>query len=217
MFSSIINGSITIYSGLICFIIAITLGIMIAGINMLTNKYSKNFSITLAILPLLVSIVIIMVNGNLGAGVAVAGAFSLIRFRSIPGNSRDIMSIFFAMSIGIAIGMGYITYSLIATIIGCLFIYILAKSKFGNKESEKLLKITIPEELNYNNMFNDIFDKYLKSYKIEKVKTVNLGSLFEITYRVNIKEKEKEFIDEIRILNGNLKIVLESIYDENEL
>lgn len=217
MFSSIINGSLNVYSGLICFIVAIILGLVISYVNMFTNRYSKNFSITLAVLPLLVSIVIIMVNGNLGAGVAVAGAFSLIRFRSVPGNSRDIISIFFAMSIGISLGMGYITYSVAATILGSLLIFILAKSKFGSKEEEKILRITIPEELDYSNIFNDVFDKYLKSYKIEKVKTINLGSLFEITYRVKLLGNEKELIDDIRVKNGNLKISLESVYDEFEL
>lgn len=217
MFNSIINGSLNLYSGLICFIVAIILGLVISVVNMKANRYSKNFSISLAVLPLLVSIVIIMVNGNLGAGVAVAGAFSLIRFRSVPGNSRDIILIFFAMSIGISIGMGYISYSVIATILGSLFIYILSKSNFAVKESEKLLKITVPEEMDYMKEFNDIFDKYLKSYTIDKVKTINLGSLFEIVYRIKLKGNEKELIDEIRVRNGNLKIVLESIYDETEL
>ena len=217
MFDSIISISLNFYSAAICFIVSVILGLIISYTNMLTNRYSKNFSITLAILPLLVSIVIIMVNGNLGAGVAVAGAFSLIRFRSVPGNSRDIISIFFAMSIGIAIGMGYIGYSAIITILGCVFIYILSKTNFAEKTNERILKITIPEELDYTSVFDDIFDKYLKSCKLEKVKTINLGSLFELTYRVILSGNEKELIDDLRVRNGNLKITLERSVEEIEL
>lgn len=217
MFESIISTSLNFYSASICFIVSVILGLLISYTNMLTNRYSKNFSITLAILPLLVSIIIIMVNGNLGAGVAVAGAFSLIRFRSVPGNSRDIILIFFAMTIGIAIGMGYVIYSVLIAVLGCLFIYALSKTNFANKANERVLEITIPEELDYTTIFDDIFKKYLKEYKLEKVKTINLGSLFELTYRIVLNGNEKELIDDLRIRNGNLKIQLERPVDENEL
>lgn len=211
MFNSIIATSLDAKSLVLIFICALIFGLFIAiGHKKTSNMdYSKNFLITLAILPFLVSILIIMVNGNLGAGVAVAGAFSLIRFRSVPGNSKEIISVFFAMTVGICLGMGYILYSLLVTIIGCLFIFVLTKSKFGNKKNEQLLKITIPEDLDYNNVFKDILEKYTQSFQLLKVKTTNLGSLYEITYKIVIDNQEKNLIDELRTKNANLRISLE--------
>lgn len=201
--------SITMTSLGICMLVALLSGLIISFIHLKTTKSSKNFIITLAILPMLVSFVIMMVNGNLGTSVAVLGAFSLIRFRSVPGTSKEIISIFFAMTIGVAIGMGQVLFASIATLVVCLILLILDKIKFGITTSKKLI-ITIPENLDYTNLFEDIFKKYLDKYSLEKSKTTNMGSLFELTYDVNIKQNinEKEFIDEIRCRNGNLKIIL---------
>lgn len=201
--------SITMTSLGICMLVALLSGLIISFIHLKTTKRSKNFIITLAILPMLVSFVIMMVNGNLGTSVAVLGAFSLIRFRSVPGTSKEIISIFFAMTIGVAIGMGQVLFASIATLVVCLILLILDKIKFGITTSKKLI-ITIPENLDYTNLFEDIFKKYLDKYSLEKAKTTNMGSLFELTYDVNIKQNinEKEFIDEIRCRNGNLKIIL---------
>ena len=218
MFSSIITNNIDISSMLIIFLSSIILGIIIALMHIKTTKYSKNIAITLATLPLLVSVVIIMVNGNLGTGIAVVGAFSLVRFRSIPGNSREITSIFFAMAVGLSLGTGYIGYAFIITIVGSLSIYLLSISSFGSKENYKILRITIPEELDYTNIFDDVFLKYTKKISLDKIKTTNLGSLFELTYHVIINKNEKEFLDDLRCRNGNLKIILErEMIDETEL
>ena len=209
MLESILTStSLTLTSLGICILTSFILGILIAFIHKITTNSTKNFIITLAILPMLVSFIIMMVNGNLGTSVAVLGAFSLIRFRSIPGNSKEIISIFFAMTTGVAIGMGQILFALIATITVCLILFILDKIKIGFTDTKKLV-ITIPKNLDYTNLFNDIFKKYLNKYTLEKSKTTNMGSLFELTYNVSLKNiNEKEFIDELRCRNGNLKIVL---------
>ena len=149
------------------------------------------------------------------------GVFGLVRFRSMPGNSREIVSVFFAMGIGLAIGMGHILFATVITIVVSIFLVILSKTKFGEGNTrDKKLKITIPEDLDYSNVFDDLFEKYTKKNELEKVKTTNMGSLFELTYSIVPKDNinEKEFIDEIRCRNGNLNITLaRQTSNENEL
>ena len=202
--------SLTVKGMLICSIASIILGLIIAITYMIcSEKYSKNFVVTLVILPILVQAVIMMVNGNLGTGVAIVGAFSLVRFRSIPGTSKEIGTIFFSMAIGLATGMGYVAYASIFTVIVALLFIVLHKSGFGEKKSEtKQLKIVIPENLNFDGVFDDIFDKYLEYIKLDRVKTTNLGSMFEISYFVRLKSDAdiKAMIDEIRTRNGNLTV-----------
>lgn len=213
MFTSVLNsavGSLTISNALLCIFTALILGLIIAFTYMLCTEYSKSFVVTLVLLPALVQIVIMMVNGNLGTGVAVLGAFSLVRFRSIPGRSMEIGSIFFAMAVGLAIGMGYITFAVAATMILCLAFFLLLKTNFGEKkDEEKELKVTIPENLDYTEVFNDIFERFTKKVSLERVKTTNLGSMYELKYNIVLKNisKEKTLIDEIRCRNGNLNIV----------
>ena len=208
------SGNLTLTMGnfIICSLTSIVLGIVIAACYMIcSEKYTKSFVVTLAVLPILVQAVITMVNGNLGTGVAIVGAFSLVRFRSIPGNAREIGSVFFAMATGLATGMGYIGYGAVLTVMVALVMIILSKAEFGGKKSadNKQLKITIPENLNYTNLFNDIFEKYLSEYSLLRVKTTNLGSMFELTYSIKMDndESEKEMIDEIRERNGNLTVL----------
>jgi len=199
---------------------SIILGIILAFTHKVTTKSNKNFLISIAILPLLISIVIIMVNGNLGTSVAVLGAFSLVRFRSIPGNSKEIVSVFFAMTIGLVLGMGNLIFALLVTILGSILLIGLDKFKiFDNKEKEKILKITIPENLDYTEVFDEIFNEYVKKCELTQVKTTNMGSMFDLTYNVVLKEgiDEKKFIDELRIKNGNLKIVLTHPLVEGEV
>ncbi len=220
MFESIFSDTLTLESVLLSIIVSLLLGLFVAYIHMRTTKYTKNFIITLSILPLLVQIVMMMVNGNLGTSVAVLGAFSLIRFRSIPGNSREITSIFFAMAIGLATGMGQLILAIMLTIIIGFVLFILSKSKFGEQKiSDQVLKITIPETLDYNNVFNDIFNEYLEEYKLFQVKTTSMGSLYELSYKVSLKDDlcSKKLMDDIRVRNGNLKIVLERPMDNYEL
>lgn len=217
MFSSILtNGDLTISSVLLCSGVSLILGVFIALVHKWTSTYSKNFLIMLAVLPVLVETIIFMTSGNLGTSFAIAGAFSLIRFRALPGTSKEIMSVFYAMTIGLAVGMGQVLFATIITILVGLMIIILSKSKFGeNSNVGKILKVTMPEDMDYETVFDEIFNKYLNNYKLESVKTVNMRSLFELTYMVNSKNgiSEKEFIDEIRIKNGNLKVSLSHPFD----
>ena len=197
---------------LICILVGIVLGGVISFTHKLTTKTTSNFLITLVLLPVLVQVVILLINGNLGTSLAVAGAFSLIRFRSMQGNSKEIISIFWAMTIGLALGMGYVLYSIVITFIVAVLIVILSKifEKTQDK-SEKRLKVLIPENLDYNEVFNDIFEKYTNKYDLVKVKTTNMGSMYELSYMVNMQDanKEKEFMDEIRCRNGNLLVMVQ--------
>lgn len=223
MFNSILesnSGTLSISTALICMGAALIFGIIIALVHMYSTKCSKNFAITIAVLPLLVQVVIMMVNGNLGTSIAILGSFSLIRFRSMQGNSRELVSIFFAMAIGLAVGMGHIMYAFVFTLITSLALIILQKSNFGmKKNNEKSLKVTIPENLDYTNIFDDIFNKYTNNIELNKIKTTNMGSMFELSYNISLKNNinEKDFIDEIRTRNGNLTVNLGRVSTENEL
>ena len=223
MFNSILesnSGTLSISTALICMGAALIFGIIIALVHMYSTKCSKNFAITIAVLPLLVQVVIMMVNGNLGTSIAILGSFSLIRFRSMQGNSRELVSIFFAMAIGLAVGMGHIMYAFVFTLITSLALTILQKSSFGmKKNNEKSLKVTIPENLDYTNIFDDIFNKYTNNIELNKIKTTNMGSMFELSYNISLKNNinEKDFIDEIRTRNGNLTVNLGRVSTENEL
>ena len=202
--------SVTTLQFLGCTLASIVLGVFCSLIYMYRNRYHKSFVVTLALMPLIVQIVIMLVNGNLGAGVAVMGAFSLVRFRSIPGTARDIGSIFCAMAVGLATGMGYLAAAFVFLFCFSVVNVVLNVSKFGEgKQGEKQLKITIPENLDYMGIFDDLFEKYTKEYHLRQVRTTNMGSLFELTYTINLKsqQEEKKFIDDIRCRNGNLKIV----------
>jgi len=221
MFETIFTTTnLTIESVLISILVSLILGLSISFLHMKTSRYNKNFVVTLAILPTLVQLIILMVNGNLGTSVAVLGAFSLVKFRSIPGNSREIMSIFFAMAIGLATGMGQLVLATAMTLIIGIVIFILSKTNFAEKDKkERVLKITIPENLDYTEIFEDIFDKYSNKKELFNVRTTNMGSMFELSYIVILKDinKQKKFIDDIRVRNGNLKIILERPLDGNEL
>lgn len=212
MLSSIMNtDSITTGQFLASTAMSLVCGLIIAVLYMVRAKYSKSFVITLAIIPSIVGVVIMLVNGSIGAGVAVAGAFSLIRFRSAPGNGQEITSIFLAMAVGIATGMGYIAFALLFTILISVLNLILNVIGFGGKESqERLLKITIPENLDFEGKFEDILKKYLDSYEMDEVKTSNMGSLYKLTIKCILKSEIsiKEMLDEIRTRNGNLEVAL---------
>lgn len=182
------------------------------------KRYSTNFAITLVILPAVVTIVIMLVGSNVARAFSLAGTFALVRFRSVPGDSKDIVSVFFAMAIGLATGMGYLGFAAIITVIIGVIYIALSKSGYAvSKRKEKELKITIPEDMNYQGAFDDVFGKYTSANSLERIKTTNLGTLFELTYHICLRDKidEKEFIDEIRCRNGNLNIVLSSSSDNN--
>jgi hypothetical protein len=167
--------------------------------------------VTLALLPAVVSVVIMMVNGNVGAGVAVAGAFSLVRFRSVPGTAREIGTLFLAMAAGLICGMGYLGYAVLFSVVMGAAMMLLSRFDFGGVRgsfTEKVLRITIPEDLNYNEIFDDIFAQYTTQCDVLSVKTTNMGSLFRLQYQITLRDdsKEKEFIDALRCRNGNLEI-----------
>jgi len=177
---------------------------------MFKHSYSKNFVVTLALLPLIVQLVIMLVNGNIGAGIAVMGVFNLVRFRSIPGSAKDIGSVFLAMAIGLATGMGYVTLAILFFVVIAVFVLALSVLRFGSgNEHERELKITIPETLDYDGLFDDLFQKYTRSAQLYRVKTTNMGTLYELDYHVVLKTERipKEFLDELRCRNGNLNIV----------
>lgn len=213
MFESIFTGvdGLPIVSALFCMGTSVVLGLIIAFTYMLTTNYTKHFVVTLVMLPILVQVVIMMVNGNLGTSIAVLGAFSLIRFRSMPGTSKEIAAVFFSMAIGLAAGMGELLFAVLTTIFVSLIMIILSKTHFGDQKfGVRKLKITIPEDLDYETIFDDVFEKYTKSYSLEKIKTTNMGTFFDLKYLITMKRdvNEKEFIDELRCRNGNLTITL---------
>ena len=212
IFSSILtNGTFTSTQFAVVTLTSLVCGFIIAAGYSVRNKCSRSFAITLIMLPAIVELVIILVNGNIGAGVAVAGAFSLVRFRSAPGRGQEITSIFLAMAVGLATGMGYIGVAVFFTIIISVINVILNMTGFASAgESQRILKISVPENLDFEGKFEDIFEKYLSSYTYEEVKTSNMGSLYKITLSVALKAgvSTKAMIDEIRTRSGNLDISL---------
>lgn len=210
MLESVISSSLTLSAFLICSLTSLVLGIGIAYVGMFRSRSTQSYAVALAILPLVVQLVIMLVNGNVGAGVAVAGAFSLVRFRSVPGTAREIGVLFMAMAIGLADGMGYVGLAVLSFVIISAVILLLTALNFGKKPTcERTLKITIPENLDYEGLFDDIFGQYTKQNELVKVKTTNMGTLYELEYRVVLKSDSvpKEFLDAIRCRNGNLNIV----------
>ncbi|MBQ4561670.1 MAG: DUF4956 domain-containing protein [Clostridia bacterium] len=198
---------------LICMGVSLVIGLMMAFSYMYRTRYTKSFVVTLALLPCVVCVVIMMVNGNVGAGVAVAGAFSLVRFRSVPGTAKEICTLFLAMGAGLIMGMGYVAFALLFTLIMCLVFLIYNRLDFGtskNGEKYKSIRITIPEDLDYTGVFDDIFNTYTASYELTNVKTTNMGSMFRLTYDIVLKDTagEKKMIDRIRERNGNLEITV---------
>lgn len=209
MLNSIINSSLTLQSFLICTAVSLLLGAGTAGVAMYKSKCSQSFAAALFILPAVVQVVIMLVNGSVGTGVAVAGAFSLVRFRSAPGSARDIGVIFLAMAVGLALGMGYVAIAVIFFAVIAAVLLILAKFNFGGRsDGERVLKITIPENLDYDGLFDDLLRQYTVSYSLDNVKTSNMGTLYELKYSVRFKKDEvpKPFLDEIRCRNGNLNV-----------
>ena len=201
--------------------VSLLLGLVVAKVYQFKTVYSKSFVMSLALLPTLIAIVIFLVNGSLGAGVAVMGAFSLIRFRSAPGGAKELVSIFLVMTIGIAIGMGYLVFATVFTLIMSLVMLLLEVVNFGQmKHSMRQLTVVIPESLDYESIFDDIFNKAANHVELANVKTSDMGSLFKLKYiiQLNGRMTEKELIDALRTRNGNLEIAISRyITKENEL
>ncbi|MBO5023799.1 MAG: DUF4956 domain-containing protein [Clostridia bacterium] len=219
LFTSVIVGSLTLSSYLYCVAVSFLCGIICAAASSFRSHISKSFLATLVLLPPVVATVIMMVNGNVGTGIAVAGAFSLVRFRSVAGKAREIASVFTAMAAGLACASGYVWIALIFAIILGVATVLLALVPVKT-EREMDLRLTIPETLNYVDVFDDLFKQYTKRYRLVKVKTVNMGSLYKLTYKIEMKNTalSREFIDKLRCRNGNLEITLaESVENGDEL
>ncbi len=197
----------------ICMAAALCCGLVLAVMYSVKSRCTKSFAVTLALLPAVVGMVIMLVNGNIGAGVAVAGAFSLVRFRSSPGTAKEISAIFIAMCVGLAVGMGYVAYAVIFAVLMSVILLVLNLSGIWERSrvgKEKTLRITIPEDLNYSEVFEEIFKQYTDRCNAVSVRTTNMGSMFKLTYHVRLKDpmQEKAFIDALRCRNGNLEIML---------
>lgn len=211
IFETVITTAIDAKSFALCTLASIVIGAFIAFTYTYKTKSSKNFTITIALLPLVVQVVIMLVNNSLGAGIAVAGAFSLTRFRSVPGTAKEICAVFASMAVGLATGMGFIgvgaVFAIVVILLNIIYSAILFSSRRGEEQE---LKITIPEGLDYYGLFDDLLKKYTTRYDLIKVRTTSMGSLFQLTYSITMKDisKQKEMIDEIRCRNGNLDIAV---------
>lgn len=209
MLNSILGTELTLTSFLICTGVSLLLGMGTALVAGYHSRSTQSLAVTLAILPAVVQAVIMLVNGSIGAGIAVAGAFSLVRFRSAPGTAREIAAIFLAMAIGLATGMGYVGLAALLFLILAGAMLALTVLRFGQKEDAgRILKITIPEDLDYDGLFDDLFERYTTAHTLEKVKTTNMGTLYELRYRITLRQEPvpKVFLDELRCRNGNLSI-----------
>lgn len=196
---------------LICVVSALATGLILAFAYMYCTRYTKSFVATLALLPAVVCVVIMMVNGNVGAGVAVAGAFSLVRFRSMHGSAKEIGAIFLAMGTRLIVGMGYIGYGFLCAVVFGLVSVLYSRLDFGGKKNSALYKtlhITIPEDLDYQDVFEPIIKEYACECELTNVKTTNMGSLFKLTYNIKLigSGKEKEMINKLSCRNENLEI-----------
>jgi len=213
LFDSDLTTVISVTDFLLCMGFSLILGLVMAFAYMYRTRYTKSFVVTLALLPAVVCVVIMMVNGNVGTGVAVAGAFSLVRFRSVPGTAKEICTLFLAMGAGLIAGMGYLGFAVLFTVVMCAIFVLYNRLDFGakkNADAYKTFAITIPEDLDYSGVFDDIFAEYTVSHDLARVKSTNMGSMFKLTYNVTLRDvtKEKEMIDKIRCRNGNLEITV---------
>ena len=221
MLNSIITGTeITLNAFFLCTAVSLALGLGCAALCMYRNRYSQSFAMTLAMLPAVVQLIIMLVNGNIGTGVAVAGAFGLVRFRSAPGTAREIGLLFLAMALGLATGMGYVAAAVLFFGIMAVFSLALLTLRFGGmKENERMLKVTIPENLDYDGLFDDLFQRYTRFAELQRVKTASMGTLYELQYRIILRNSTapKEFLDALRTRNGNLDIVCGRVAEREAL
>ena len=213
LFDTDLVAVISVTDFLLCLGCSLVLGLVMAFAYMYRTRYTKSFVITLALLPAVVCVVIMLVNGNVGTGVAVAGAFSLVRFRSVPGTAKEICTLFLAMGAGLIAGMGYLGFAVLFTLVMCAVFILYNCLDFGTKKNAATFKtftITIPEDLDYSGVFDDIFAEYTRSHDLIRVKTTNMGSMFKLTYNVELTDaaREKEMIDKMRCRNGNLEIAV---------
>ncbi|MCD7927938.1 MAG: DUF4956 domain-containing protein [Oscillospiraceae bacterium] len=211
LFDTATTSVISVGNFLACIFCALVLGLVMALTYMYRTSYTKGFVVTLALLPAVVCVIIMMVNGNVGAGVAVAGAFSLVRFRSVPGTAKEICVLFLAMGAGLVVGMGYLGFGALFTLVMCAVTLLYNRLSFGEDKTgalDRTFHITVPEDLDYTNVFEDLFPEYATRWELTHVKTTNMGSMFKLAYDVTLRsrEAEKPLIDQLRCRNGNLEI-----------
>ncbi len=211
LFDSDLTVVISLADFMLCLGFSLVLGFVMAFAYMYRSRCTKSFVVTVALLPAVVCVIIMLVNGNVGTGVAVAGAFSLVRFRSVPGTAKEICMLFLAMGTGLIAGMGYLGFAAVFTLVMCIAYLIYNRLDFSSKKNTaryKIVTVTIPEDLDYSDVFRDIFSDYATDTNLVRVKTTNMGSMFRLTYNVTLKDtdREKEMIDKLRCRNGNLEI-----------
>lgn len=210
--ASTTTGTIELMPLMVSIAVSLVLGFVLALAYSFRSKHTKSFVTTLAVLPSIVCVVIAMVNGNVGAGVAVAGAFSLVRFRSAPGSARDIAYIFLAMCVGLVAGMGYVVCAAVVTVVLCLIVMLYQSVTVGpfGESTDRSLRITVPEDLDFYNLFDDVLDRYTTYHELEAVKTTNMGSLYRLVYNIGMRDlsQQRDLIDELRCRNGNLEIAI---------
>lgn len=219
IFGSIFTGSLTLGQFMLAIVASMFMGLILSGVFMYRNTYTKSFVSALVLIPAVETVVIMLVNDNIGVGLSVAGSFALIRFRSVKGTAKELSAVFIAMTIGIICGTGYVALAGVFTLLLAAVMLVLNVSGFGKvSEKNRYLKITIPESLNYDEVFNEILDKYCSSYELESIKTLTLGSLFRIDYSITMKDADrtKAMIDELRTRNGNLEIMCGKTYTNRE-
>jgi uncharacterized membrane protein YhiD involved in acid resistance len=218
IFDSINSGSFSDGGYFICLAASLFCGVITALAASFRARSSRSFLSALVLLPMIVHTVITMVNGNVGTGVAVMGAFSLVRFRSVAGKARDIAAIFLAMTAGLACAAGYVGIAILFTLIVCAVMLLLGALPLGN-EAEMELNVTVPETLRFAGQFDDLFKEYTKKHRLTKTKTTNMGSLYKLQFRIQMKDADKiqEFIDKLRCRNGNLEISICAASDEAEV
>ena len=190
---------------------ALLMGLIVSLVYMFRNTYTKSFVMTLVMLPAITQMIILLVNGNVGTGLAIMGAFSLVRFRSVPGSAREIGSLFLAMSLGLFVGSGFVALGFMFLAVMGVVLLLMSATPFGTPLREKnQLRVSIPESLDYEGLLDDLMNKYAKPWTLERVRTTNMGSLYELTYHVTLRKgvSTKALMDEIRCRNGNLPVVL---------
>lgn len=219
LFTGMQNPVIELGDFWLCIGVAILLGVFVSFCYMYKNEFSKNLVVSIALLPVIVTVLIMLVNGNVGAGVAVGGVFALTRFRSAQGTAKEITHIFLSMAIGLTLGLGFVGVAIVLAIVVEALSFVFTITKFGIiNDNRRTLKVTIPENLDYTTLFDDLFEKYTTSNMLEKVKLRNLGTMFRLTYTITLKDQkqEKAFIDEIRMRNGNLDVLCSRLQSEKE-
>lgn len=212
IFDSVSTNVIVPTDFLLCVVVSLVIGLSLSLMIQWKSRSSESFSIAITLLPASVCVVIMMVNGNIGASLATAGAFSLIRFRSTAGSGREIIAVFIAMAAGLLAGMGYLTYAvLFALLMGCMMMLCTAIHLGKDRRpQQRQLRITIPENLNYENVFDPVLETYASQYTLRQVKSTNMGSMFKLTYDITLNAgvSAKDMLDALRCLNGNLEIGL---------